>query len=157
MATISRSFTLLESPERIWAVLSDFPRWNRLFAMRDARRRGWGDRFAVRAGSGAGMQLAMVNAETELFQEWIVDEWTEPSRLRLSSRSCYGSANTHMRSAFQFDLAPVSSSETRVQIRFESEFSHPLWSLFLFWVPLRGDLTRVVEKMERGLADALTS
>lgn len=157
MATCSKSFTLLETPQRIWAVLVDFPRWDRLLVMRKARSRGWGDRFAVRAGAGAGMELAMINGESELFQEWAVDEWSEPTRLRLSSRLCHGEANTHMNASFEFNLSPVSTTETRVEIRADADFSHPFWSVALFWLPIKGEVSRVVDRMERGIVQAVSA
>ena len=157
MASYSKSFTLLETPERIWTVLADFPRWDRMMVMPDARRRGWGDRFAVREGAGPGMRLAMINEKRELFQEWRVEEFLPPKRLRLVSEKSYGPGNTHMDSEFVFEVSPVSPSETKVEIRFDAAFSHPFWSLAFFWLPIRHHLRRMVERMERGLVDALSA
>lgn len=157
MASYSKSFTLLETPDRIWSVLSDFPRWDRMMVMPDARRRGWGDRFHVREGSGPGMRLAMINEKTEIFQEWVVHEFVPPKRLRLANEKCYGPGNSHMSAEFAFDITPVSPSETKVEIRFDAALNHPFWSLIFFWLPIRHHCRRLVERMERGLVDALTA
>lgn len=157
MATATRTFTVMDTPERVWAVLSDLPRWNRLFAMEDAQKRGWGDRFTPRGAAGPGARLAMVDGAGRVYQDWEVEDWTPGQRLKLASRS-YHSENSmvEMASTIEARITPISQLETQVELRFDAAFSHPVWSLMLAIIPLRGHLSRVLFRMEKGLISALS-
>lgn len=158
MATAERTFTVLDTADRVWSVVSDLPNWNRLFAMDDARKRGWGDRFVVRSGSGRGALLAMTDGRGRVFQEWEIEEWAPPQRLRLASRRSFNeNSMTDMQSTIEVAVMQVSQLETQVVIRFDASFSHPLWSLMLAFVPLKGQISRVLTRMEKGLIAALSS
>lgn len=157
MASHSKSFTLLDTPERIWSILADFPRWNRIFYMPDARKRGWGDRFHVKDKAAQGGTLYMMNEETEVWHEWAIEEFVPPRRLKLSTRRCFSRIPAkHVKAAIELTVTPVSAGETKVDVRLDAELSDPFWSFFTFWIPLKGILRKVVDNMEQGLARALS-
>jgi hypothetical protein len=154
MARASHEFGVLDPPERVWAAISDFSRWNRYLKIPDARKRGWGDSFAVRAGSGQGMDLAML-CDGDIVQDWIVEVWEPPQRLRLASRACYTHPMKAMASSIDFTLASVSAAETRVSIVLETSFTDPTYGWFLNLVPMRGELAKALERMSAGILDVL--
>jgi hypothetical protein len=157
MAAATRTFTVMDTPPRVWTVLSDLPRWNRLFGMDDARKRGWGDRFALQSAPARGGRLTMTDAEGRAFQEWEIEEWIPGQKLRLASRKTL-CANTmaEMESVIEASILPISALETQVELRFNAKFSHPVWSLMLALIPLKGQLSRVLFRMEKGLIAALS-
>lgn len=155
MAKAAHSFCVLDTQPRVWAALSDFRLWNRYLRMPDARKRGWGNAMAVRAGSGQGMQLAML-IDGQLVQDWVVEAWRPPEGMRLANRKCYGPPRAAMTASFEAAVAQVSSAETRVDLAFEASFCDPSWGWLLNLCPIKSQLKLALTRMERGLLDVLS-
>lgn len=155
MVKVARSVNIVDSPERIWAVISDFPRWDRLLHITDPQKKGWGNSFVVRAGSERGMELAMLD-RGKLVQDWVVEDWSPGKRLRIASRKFYGDPRKATEASIDFTVAPAASAgQTNVNILFEARFTHPTWGWFMNVFPLKSEFARFVGRMERGLLEAL--
>lgn len=154
MARAVYEFGVLDGTERVWAAISDFSRWDRYLKIPDARKRGWGDSFTVRAGSGQGMELAMLS-DGDLIQDWIVEVWDPPRRLRLASRACYGNPMAATSASIDFTLTQASAAETRVAITLETKFTEPTFGWFFNLVPVGDQLKKALERMSAGILEVL--
>ena len=155
MTSVKNSFSLLTKPEPIWQALTDFSRWGSYVVIRDARSKGWGDRWQAMDEPGRSMRLNVYDG-TELMQEWSASEWTPPNRLVVASNAWHGSPQVAMQSSLEFTLTPKTPAETVVTIRFESRFTHPLLGFVLSFVPLKKEFSGVLERFEQGLIAALS-
>lgn len=155
MTKVARSITILDTPERVWALISDFSRWDRLLQIPDARKKGWGTSFTVRSGAARGMQLAMLE-NGQLVQDWEVEEWEPGKRLRIASRKYYGRPAQAMRSNLDFGITSAGEGQTRVEIVFETCFVDKQWGWVFNLVPMKGEAARFLSRMEKGLLNALS-
>lgn len=154
MATVKNTFTVLDTPEKVWAALADFALWDRYLGIPDPQPKGWGSRFKLEGPPAAGARLQMLFGE-KLMQEWKIDEFTPPSRLRLSSEVWHGSQPVRMDSYFDIEIVRVSGTECQVNATFDTFFSHPFLGPLMFIVPLKGDMNACLRKMERGVLEQL--
>ena len=154
MTSVSLSFTALLPPEKIWRALTDFDRWGGYLVLEDAKEKGWGNRWQAQGQPGPGMKLS-VYFDQALMQEWAVEDWSPPKRLKLSSTAWHGSRPYAMRSSLEFTLSAASPVETKVDMVLETEFSHPIFGVIFKIVPLKKEFSRVLARFERGLVAAL--
>jgi hypothetical protein len=155
MSKQTTTFNALDTPQRIWAAVSDFGLWDAYLGVPDPQPKGWGNRFKSDGPAGQGGRLQMLFGD-KLMQEWSIDEWAPPSRLRLSSVAWHGSPYLRMDSVIEVSIAPVNPTETRVELSIETFFSHPFVGPLMFFIPLGGDLRACLRKMERGILERLS-
>jgi uncharacterized protein YndB with AHSA1/START domain len=155
MTSVSHSFTALLSPDKMWRALTDFNRWSGYLIIEDAKDKGWGNRWQAQGEPGQGMKL-MLYDDQALMQEWTVQDWAPPKRLKLASSSWRASPQLAMDSSLEFTLTPVSPVETRFEIRMDARFSHPILGIFLSVIPIKTELSRALARFERGLVAALS-
>lgn len=155
MTSVSHSFTALLSPEKMWRALVDFNRWGGYFIIEDGKDKGWGNRWQAQGEPGQSMRLSLFSDQT-LVQEWSVQEWSPPKRLKLSSFAWHGSPYLAMESTLDFTLTVASPVETKFDMRMDARFTHPFLGIFLSCVPLKKELSRVLARFERGLVAALS-
>lgn len=156
MAVVRRSFSVLEPAPRVWAALADFSGWSRLLTMKDARAKGWGNRFMPRARPAAGVALDMLY-DAQPMQDWVVEEWTPPERMSLSSRRWLGPPAYAMASRLSVALRASSPVETLVGLELESRFCAVPWGPILNVItPLRRELRLLLAGMEEGLVQLLS-
>lgn len=149
MAVSRYCFTCPIPPEQIWGVVSDFNRWEDLFILDDPRSKGWGDRFTV-SGFGAGAKVSMYY-KNRIMQTWVVDVWTPPRHMRLSSKHFHALFLLAMKSHFELTLAADGTGST-VNLELASEFTFPLFGWLLnTYVPLKQELRTVLLRMEAAI------
>lgn len=171
--SIEESLSLLASPEKIWPILTDVPRWWQEFYDTEAtypQNVGWGGPLRLVSGAGLGMRFAAFRG-TRMLQSMQVTEWTPPTRLALRSDpwdtakeewprtaklmnfghgqfSQFFLAYPQCRFFLGCDLTSISAVETRLSMRFEFKYLHPFYD-FLFWIPARNALRQGVRRFLR--------
>lgn len=153
MAQRQRSFSVLETPDRIWAALSDPGAWEQYLPYCPPQYYGWGRRFRPLDAMGAGARLQMLHGE-EVVQDWTVAEWQPPQRLKLASTAWHGRSELRMASSVTVEVASLSPVESTVTLTLETAFTHPLFGLLMAFTPLTPlgrALNSGLAHMERGI------
>lgn len=154
MAQVGRSFKVLDSAEKTWAAVSDINRW--VLALPEARNKGWGDAWSV-SQLAPGAPVAMYLGQ-KLVQEWQLEEWQPPRKLRLASRRWRGEPRQSMASWIEVGVTQVSATETVVDLKLETRFNAPNFGFLLnLLIPVKQDLNRVLARMEKGMLAVLAA
>lgn len=155
MSKQTNSFTVLDTPGNVWATVADFGLWDKYLGVPEPEKKGWGNRFKLDGPAAPGARLEMLYND-KLAQEWKIDELAAPSKLRISSQVWHGVQLFRMDSYIEVSIAPLSPTETKVDLTIESFFSHPILGPLVFFIPLGGDLRACLRKMERGMIEKLS-
>jgi len=93
----------------------------------------------------------------ELMQEWEVEQWTPPTRLRVVSRVSHGDPRVAMDSSFDITLTASSPVETKVDIAMETRFTHFFYGFLFSLGPMKKELTQILDQFEQRLVEAIPS
>jgi len=150
MARRERTFNVIDTPERIWAAVSDFAAWSNYLLGEEPKHHGWGRTLRPLDVPGNGCRLEMLHG-AKVVQEWVVQAWEPGRRLALQSTKWYGAEVAAMSSAISIDVAQASAVESRVTITVDAIFTHPIYGLITKIAPVGRALEPFLAHMERGI------
>ena len=142
MATVRHSIVLREKPQRVWDLVSNFNNWGYL-TRPDSLLNSKKAEFQSLGGTGQGMRF-QISTNGKSGQTWQIHEWVPPRRLSAFTAASGGGLYA-VSSWFSCDIAPVDSLDTRLDMRFEIGFSHPVVGAFLNWFIRENSLKHFLE------------
>jgi hypothetical protein len=156
MAKVQGAFNVLAPAAAVWPALADIDHW--ACYVPDGKSKGWGTRFSLwpKPQAAVGAQVVMLNEENLPVQAWEIEEWQPGARFKLVKKEqVYPVLSFSV--SFEAVLSAVSESECRVETQIDFSFTEPVLGLILNLVwPLKGDLSKFLDRWEKGVLDALS-
>lgn len=148
-AVAEKSFTLQEKPQKLWDALSTIENWTMLGATRSFKE-SFQLVYEVLPGQvpGPGMKFRILSAGVPI-QDWQIDEWQPPKRFTAATITTYGDYSLmNVEAKMEVVVAAVDSLDTKVDIRFELSFTHPVLGPILnLLFPIRMRMQKVLNNL----------